>query len=238
MARFAGSGGAPSAGIQFGNSANVNVPPGIKLQTAGTRTNAGSAADAVSVGSIFAGFGKNSPDYDAIASKAQQLQAEENITNMTAEKNMAIAGINAKATMAQAEAQAEAAEAEGDAKKKGGLFSAIGSIASAALPLAISSDESMKHTIDDLECACDLLRELRPVSFFYKEEYSSSPERMHYGFIAQEYQKVMPDQTYRDESLGKLCIDTNELIALLVKANQELESRVTQLEVKNALVSV
>ena len=237
MARFAGSGGAPSAGTQFGSSAEVGIPTPWKSKTAGTRTNAGSAADAVSVGSIFAGFRKNSPDYDAIASTAQKLQAEENITNMTAEKNMAIAGINAKATMAQAEAQAAAAEAQGDAQKKGGIMSGIASIASAALPLALS-DESTKHTVDELEYACDVLRQLRPVSFFYKEEYSSSPERMHYGFIAQEYQKVMPDQTYRDESLGKLCIDTSELIALLVKANQELEARVTQLEVKNALVSV
>lgn len=237
MARFAGSGGAPSAGTQFGNSASVGVPTPISLKTAGTRTNAGSAADAVSVGSIFAGFRKNSPDYDAIASKAQQIRAEERIVNMTAEKNMAIAGINAKATIAQAEAQADAAEAQGESAKKGGMFSAIGSIASAALPLALS-DESTKHTVDELEYACDVLRELRPVSFFYKEEYSSSPERMHYGFIAQEYQKIMPDQTYRDESLGKLCIDTSELIALLVKANQELESRVRMLEVKNALVSV
>ena len=236
MARFAGS-KAPSAGTQFGNSANVGVPTPMKMQTAGTRTNAGSAADAVSIGSIFAGFRKNSPDYDEIASKAQQLRAEEKITNMTAEKNMAIAGINAKSTIAQAEAQAAAMEAQGAAAKKGGMMSAIGSIASAALPLALS-DESTKHTVDELEYACDVLRQLRPVSFFYKEEYSASPERMHYGFIAQEYQKVMPDQTYRDETLGKLCIDTNELIALLVKANQELESRVTQLEVKNALVSV
>ena len=238
MARFAGSGGVPSAGTHFSNSANVGVPTPMVMKTAGTRTNAGAAADAVSVGSIFAGFRKNSPDYDAIASKAQQLRAEERIVNMTAEKNMAIAGINAKATIASAEAKAEAAEAEGDAAKKGGIISGIASVASAALPLALASDESMKHTIDDLECACDLLRELRPVSFFYKEEYSANPECMHYGFIAQEYQKVMPDQTYRDESLGKLCIDTNELIALLVKANQELESRVRMLEVKNALVSV
>ena len=239
MARFAGSGRAPSAGTHFGNSANVTVPEPRKMLTAGTRTNAGAAADAVSVGSIFAGFRKNSPDYDAIASTAQQLRAEEKITNMTAEKNMAIAGINAKSTMAQAEAQAAAARAEGDAAKKGGIMSGIASVASAALPLAMGlSDESTKHTIDELENACEVIRELRPVSFFYKEEYSASPERMHYGFIAQEYQKVMPDQTYRDESLGKLCIDTSELIALLVKANQELESRVRMLEVKNALVSV
>ena len=76
------------------------------------------------------------------------------------------------------------------------------------------------------------------MSFFYKEEFSATPERMHYGFIAQEYQKVMPDATYYDESIGKLCIDTSELIALLVRANQQLQARVSRLEAKQALAAV
>ena len=45
----------------------------------------------------------------------------------------------------------------------------------------------------------------------------------------------MPDATYYDESKDKLCIDTLELIALLVRGNQELQYRVTRLEAKNAL---
>ena len=116
-------------------------------------------------------------------------------------------------------------------------MSAISGIASAALPLMMS-DEETKHTIDRIEYACEVLRELNPVTFFYKEEYSANPERMHYGFIAQEYQKVMPDATYYDENVGKLCIDTNELIALLVRGNQELQYRVTKLEAKQALAAV
>ena len=235
MARFAGS-RAPSVGTQFGNSANVGAPKPMQLKSAGVTTNAGSAADAVSVGSIFAGLRQNSPDYDQIANTAQQLRADEKMTNMAAEGQMAAAGINAKATIAAAEAQAEAMKAQAKAAKKGGMMSAIGGIASAGLSLF--SDEDTKHTIDRLEEGCAVLRELKPVTFFYKEEYSASPERMHYGFIAQEYQKVMPDATYRDKLTDKLCIDTTELIALLVKANQELESRVRMLEVKNALVSV
>ena len=61
---------------------------------------------------------------------------------------------------------------------------------------------------------------------------------MHYGFIAQEYQKVMPDATYVDGATNKLCIDPIELISILVRANQELQARVTRLEAKQALVSV
>ena len=98
------------------------------------------------------------------------------------------------------------------------------------LATAAFSDRTMKNTIEELDDACALLRELRPVSFYYNKEHTESPERMHYGFIAQEYQKVMPDHTYRDMSLDKLCIDTSELVAILVRANQQLQERVTRLE--------
>ena len=64
-----------------------------------------------------------------------------------------------------------------------------------------------KNTVEKIDNALKTLRELKPVTFYYNEEYSSSPERLHYGFIAQEYQKVMPDATYFDESIGKLCIE-------------------------------
>jgi len=100
------------------------------------------------------------------------------------------------------------------------------------------SDESTKHTVDTIDDALETLRNLRPVTFFYKEEYSASPERMHHGFIAQEFQKEMPDATYYDESIGKLCIDTTDLIGLLVRANQQLETRLMRLEAKQALAAV
>ena len=48
----------------------------------------------------------------------------------------------------------------------------------------------------------------------------------------------MPDATYVDGSTNKLCIDTAELIALLVRANQELQYRVTKLEASRALTAV
>ena len=48
----------------------------------------------------------------------------------------------------------------------------------------------------------------------------------------------MPDATYFDESTGKLCIDTIELIALLVRGIQQLETRVTRMEAKQALAGV
>ena len=64
-----------------------------------------------------------------------------------------------------------------------------------------------------------------------------SPERMHHGFIAQDYEKVMPDATYYDEELGKMCIDTSELIGLLVRSYNSLKP-VLRMEAANALVGV
>ena len=144
-------------------------------------------------------------------------------------------------TEAQLKALKETTDAQKSAYKaqqqSSGIGSALGAVASIAGAF-IGSDESIKHDINKIEDALSVLRELKPVTFYYNEEYSSSPERLHHGFIAQDYQKVMPDATYRDESTGKLCIDTHELIALLVRANQQLEARVTRLEAANVLQRV
>ena len=61
---------------------------------------------------------------------------------------------------------------------------------------------------------------------------------MHHGFIAQDYVQVMPDATYYDEELDKMCIDTGDLISLLVRAIQQLETRVVRMEAANALAGV
>ena len=126
-------------------------------------------------------------------------------------------------------AQAQASAATGASFMKAGV-SLLGAVA--------MSDETTKNSIEEIEDALTTLRSLRPVSFYYNEEYSSSPERLHYGFIAQEYKTVMPDATYFDESKGKLCIDTRELIGLLVRAVQQLETKVTRIEAAHALVGV
>lgn len=210
-------------------------PTGLK--SAGMTTNAGSAANAVSVGSLFGELRDNSPDFTENAIVAEKLRRQEQQSIAEATANAFGAKYQGDKTLEVAEMQADGILKQGESQKKAGFMSALGSIAGAALPLVLS-DETVKHTIDELEYACDMLRELRPVSFYYKEQYSASPERMHYGFIAQEFMKVMPDATYLDDRTGKMCIDTIELISILVRANQELQSRVTRLEAKASLVSV
>ncbi len=201
----------------------------MQLRSGGVGSNAGSAADAVSVANVFGSLRESSPRYDQLAATGMQTRSDERQAVMNAEAEVEAADIQAKA-------YTKAAEKSASAQKTGSMFGAIGSIAGAALPLL--SDETTKHTVDTIDDALETLRNLRPVTFFYKEEYSSSPERMHHGFIAQEFQKVVPDATYYDESIGKLCIDTTDLIGLLVRANQQLETRLTRLEAKQALAAV
>ena len=222
--------------MRFAGSSGQRMDFSPDKLSSGSYTFGGEAAGNVSVGSVFSGLRQNSPKYDELAATAAQARSQEKVASMNAEAAVAGAGVQAAATVHAAEEQAKAMKAAGAAQEKAGMMGALGSVAGAAIGLF--SDEDTKHTVDYIADATDTLRQLRPVTFFYKEEYSAHPERMHYGFIAQEYQKVMPDATYYDGPTGKLCIDTNELIALLVRANQQLENRVMRLEAKEALLAV
>ncbi len=179
----------------------------------------------------------NAPRLDTVFGAGIATRANERAAAMGAEADY-------KALTTQLDAQTEALKIQSKAQKDalaeqsrgstmGSIFGAVASIGGALL-----SDETTKHDINNLENALLTLRQLRPVTFYYNEEYSSSPERLHHGFIAQEYRKVLPDATYFDESTQKLCIDTGDLIGILVRAVQELETRVMHMEACQALAGV
>ena len=195
----------------------------------------GEAAGNVDLAGTFAGLRESSPDFQNIAATGAEIRYGEKFAINKANADMVSAGIIAKGEIAAAKARADAMKSAGRASKTAGIITGLGSLAMGALAL---SDEDTKHTIDEIDDALETLRNLRPVTFYYKEEYTENPHLMHHGFIAQEYQKVMPDATYVDSFTGKLCIDTGDLIGLLVRANQQLESRITRLEVKQALATV
>ena len=215
--------------------AKVGFEP-MQLRAGGVTSNAGSAAGAVSVGALYGAQASASPDFGKFKEAQMTAKAEQNIAQTLADAQIEGTQIGADASVKVAKLQSKALEKQASSAKSAGMMSGLGSVAGAALGLL--SDEETKHTIDTIDDALETLRNLRPVTFYYKEEYSSSPERMHHGFIAQEFQEVVPDATYYDESLGKLCIDTTDLIGLLVRANQQLETRLTRLEAKQALAAV
>ena len=225
MTRFAGDGGLKLSDVQI---------------TGGPTSQAAGAADNVSLADSFSALEKRKPRYDQFAADWISNRANEENAATNAEASIVQAGMQAEADVytakAQAEAEKDAAQANANASKTASTIGGIATVATAALGLF--SDEETKHTINKIDDALSTLRQLKPVTFYYKEEYSAYPERMHHGFIAQEFQKVVPDATYFDEINEKLCIDTTDLIALLVRANQQLETRVARLEAKQALAGV
>ena len=198
------------------------------------------AASLAQLGSVYQSYRKNAPEYGQIQRNSLAARGAVNRAGIQAESAVRSQGIQSAGDIKSAKllAEAEAASAKSQARGSmiGSVFGAIGSIGGAAL--MAGSDETIKNTIEELDDALSLLRELRPVSFYYNEEYTLDPHRLHYGFIAQEYQEHMPDATYFDENLGKLCIDTGELIGLLVRSIQQLETRLQHMEAKEALAGV
>lgn len=196
------------------------------------------AAENASVAENFALLRKGAVKF---GEQAQQGIAAESMKRRAVTEANASVGANAIGNMSAIESariQADAQAAAAEKKSQGSMF---GSIASAAIPLigaALLSDERTKNNIEHIQDALATLRELRPVTFYYNEEYSSSPERLHHGFVAQEYIKHMPDATYYDESIDRMCIDTTELIALLVRSVQQLETKVARMEAQHALAGV
>ena len=201
----------------------------------------GAAAGMTDLAGAFQENRERAPRFDKIGATSMAERAKERATVMAAEAQTHAAGLNAmaqtKSAKIVADATVAAAEAQAAGASQGAMMSGIGSIVGAGLGLFMS-DETTKNNIERIDDALSKLRELKPVTFHYTEEYSSSPERMHHGFIAQDFAKVMPDATYYDESLGKMCIDTVDLIGLLVRGIQQLEARVTRLEAEKALVGV
>lgn len=222
--------------------------------TGGPGTRSGEMAGSSTHIENFANIRSKSGAINEIPTIGVELDAQKEATQINADANIKIANINAEVARAQAaaqasfinqqaflglqrsQAQAAALRQQGAASRTSGLLR--GGLSLLTAGLSLFSDERTKHTINKLESGLEILRKLKPVTFYYKEEYSSTPERKRYGFIAQEYKEHMPDATYEETTSGMLCIDTMELIALLVRANQELEARVARLEVSNALAGV
>ena len=226
------------------NFAGSGSQKGFKVEAPGFRMRSsggfGAAADMTDPAGIFQANRARAPKYDQQSATDMATRAAERNAITKAEAQTHAQGLQSIASVRSAEmiadAQVAAAEKQAGAAKSSAMMSGIGSIAGAALGLL--SDETTKTNIERIDDALATLRELRPVTFHYSEEFSTSPERMHHGFIAQDFARVVPDATYYDESIGKMCIDTGDLIGLLVRAVQQLETRVMCLEAEKALAGV
>jgi len=226
--------------MRFAGS-NISFDP-QGLKSAGVGTGSAAAAGIVDVTKSFGAQREKAPRFDELSATAMNNQSREKQQAMASEANTVAAGISsfgqAYGQKLQGDATIASAKIQANAQKQAAGMQALGSIGSAALGMfSFTSDETTKTNIEQIDSALEKLRNLKPVSFYYKKEYGD-PSRKHHGFIAQEYKQVLPDATYQDEATGKLCIDPIDVIALLVRANQELEARITRLEVQSVLEAV
>ncbi len=208
------------------------------LQSAAAGGGYGAAGSVVDLNDTYGAQREKAPRFDALAQQGMANKSNERQAAMKATADVTAAGIGTvgevKGMQMQAQATVQAAKAQAEASKMSGIMGAVGNIGSALIGL---SDERTKTAIKPIESALAKLRELKPVTFYYKPEYGDHT-RMHHGFVAQEFEKVLPDATYVDSINKMKCIDTADTIGLLVRANQELEERLVRLEAKLALQAV
>lgn len=89
-----------------------------------------------------------------------------------------------------------------------------------------NSDRNAKKDIEDLQYGLVALRNLRPVSFNWKELYNPHKSL---GLIAQEVQEIISEIVYEDDSdarKGALSISYISLIPVLINAIKELDAKI------------
>ncbi|MBN1349709.1 tail fiber domain-containing protein [candidate division KSB1 bacterium] len=95
-----------------------------------------------------------------------------------------------------------------------------------------SSDQKFKKNVEPVENALSKLEQIEGVSFDWKtDEYPSYEfsEGKHYGFIAQEIEKVFPDMVKTDEN-GEKAVSYVEMIPILVEALKQQQKMIEQLQ--------
>lgn len=105
-----------------------------------------------------------------------------------------------------------------------------------------TSDEKLKQNIKDVSEGISIIKQLRPVTFDWKDEGKGNGLG---GFIAQEVQKILPNDVMGEEFVAPdkenniegtdgLSINTTSIVAHLTKALQEAIVKIETLETSNA----
>lgn len=88
-----------------------------------------------------------------------------------------------------------------------------------------SSDASQKSDIQTISNASDIIKQLRGVSFVWKEN-----NRPSIGLIAQEVEKVVPQVVHTDPKTGLKSVEYANLIAPLIETVKEQQAQIDSLE--------
>lgn len=98
-----------------------------------------------------------------------------------------------------------------------------------------ASDARLKSNITPIDIGLHEILELYPVTFNWKND---SNESLHYGLIAQEVEKVIPNAVIRSDIVtndtpdGQMFLKYEEIIPILIKSIQELNKKVELIENK------
>ena len=97
---------------------------------------------------------------------------------------------------------------------------------------SVSSDERLKTKIQGLSQGLNQILALRPRSYYLDPKFNpSAPQRLHFGFIAQELEQIMPQlvETGSDAAQYK-SVNYLGLIPVLTKALQEQQMELEDLD--------
>jgi hypothetical protein len=101
---------------------------------------------------------------------------------------------------------------------------------SSGLLSAPVSDISVKQNIVPIGYGLNEIIKMNPVWFDFVDEYKNFGEGRQNGNIAQEIAEIIPEAVFTTPSTGKMGINYDQLHAVYIKAIQELNNRITQLE--------
>ncbi len=92
-----------------------------------------------------------------------------------------------------------------------------------------SSDSRYKRNSQRLSNSTALLQQLNPVQYYFREGFTEEQfdERLHFGLMAQELEKVFPQLVHEDNE-GYKGINYTELIPVLIQSNQEQQAIIHQ----------
>ncbi|GLT18574.1 hypothetical protein GCM10007938_23530 [Vibrio zhanjiangensis] len=88
------------------------------------------------------------------------------------------------------------------------------------------SDVHLKENIQKMSGTLDEIKTLNG----YKYNYINQYDRLEFGLIAQEVQRVYPDLTHTDAESGYLKVDYRGMIPVLLESIKEMDKRIIQLE--------
>jgi hypothetical protein len=93
------------------------------------------------------------------------------------------------------------------------------------------SDSTLKNNIEDIPYGLNEILKLKPKTYYYNSD--STKTYLKYGFIAQDVQNIMPKIVRKlepENPESKLGLESEAIYVAMVKAIQQLEARVKELE--------